>query len=144
MNNSIWSLHKDYINLSYLFISLGVEPLHQFALHQCLIYKGLIAYRYLKELHNLAIHMRCVSGVAFTHPFTPLIMTLPFTPRQMVISFLMASQKPINKAREIFFQAVLLTMKKWQENIYTQKWTKFRYISIYFCIFMCWEDLIGP
>ena len=26
---------------------------------------------------------------------------------------------------------------KWQENIYTPKWTKFRYISIYFCIFMC-------
>ena len=112
MNNSIYSLHKDYINLSYLFISSGVEPLHQYALHQCLIYKGLIAYRNLKELHNLAIYMRCVSGVAFTHPFTPLIMTLPFTPRQMVISLLMASQKPINKAREIFFQAVLLTMKQ--------------------------------
>ena len=144
MNNSIYSLHKDYINVSYLFFSSGVGPIQLLALYHQLTYKGLISYKYLKELHNLAIYMRCVSGVAFTHPFTPLIMPLPFTPRQMVISLLMASQKPLNKAREIFFQAVLLTMKKWQENIYTQKWTKFRYVCIYFCIFMCWEDLIGP
>ena len=60
--------------------------------------------------------MRCVIRDPITHSLTPLIMTLPFTPRQMVISLLMASQKPTNKAREIFVQDVLLTMKKLLEK----------------------------
>ena len=58
--------------------------------------------------------------------YNNLIAKLPFTPRQMVTSFLMASQKQTEQQN--FFQAVLLPMKKMaRKNIYAQKWTKLRH-----------------